>query len=245
MLGNRFILLLMYVLLSSQSVYANDNVEKTYTAHLGELPGLINLDKTGAFVDFIRYLDAQDPSTEIAIEVYPIHRAINGVVRGKADFGLPAIRPPGEVVGLPFTFSEVSFGHVTHVLYTNKAFPLSVETLLSNPSLYRVEAVPYYMPFKVLRSHSIKQSLQRLASGRIDAFIWAQEEADMTLKALGLSGIERTHFGDLPDVFFIPKGEAGKEIDAYLTQLINRLRESGKLESEYRKVHRPYVDWQP
>ena len=245
MLHKRFVLLLVFVLLTSQSIYANDNVEKTYVAHLGELPGLINLDKTGAFVEFIRYLDAQDPATEIEIEVYPIHRAINGVVRGEADFGLPAVRPPGEVAGLPFSFSEVSFGHVTHILYTNKAFPLSVETLLSNPSLYRVEAVPYYMPFKVLRSHSIKQSLQRLASGRIDAFIWAQEEADMTLKALGLNGIERAHFADLPDVFFIPKGKAGEEIDTYLTQLITRLRESGDLAREYRKVHRPYVDWQP
>ncbi len=45
--------------------------------------------------------------------------------------------------------------------------------------------------------------------------------------------------------FFIPKGKAGEEIDTYLTQLITRLRESGDLAREYRKVHRPYVDWQP
>ncbi|SIN84118.1 ABC transporter substrate-binding protein [Salinivibrio sp. ES.052] len=242
---NRFPLLLVFVLLTSQSIHANDQVENTYVAHLGELPGLINPDGTGAFVDFVRYLDEQDPTTKINIEIFPIHRAINGVVKGHADFGLPAVRPPSNVTHLPFAFSEVSFGLVTHVLYTNKALPLAVEELWAQPSLYTIEAVPYYMPFEVQRSHSIQQSLLRLAAGRIDGFVWAQEEADMMLKALDLAMIKRAHFADFQDVFVIPKGESGEEIDAYLTQLITRLRESGELTAEYRKVHRPYVNWQP
>ncbi|OOE86650.1 ABC transporter substrate-binding protein [Salinivibrio sharmensis] len=237
--------LLLFITLLNLAAPTRATIDKTYVAHLGELPGLINLDGSGAFVDFVRYLDKQDPSTKILIEVFPIHRAINSVVQGRADFGLPAVRPTREVSTLPFAFSEVSFGQVTHVLYTNRAAPLSVKELWASPSRYTIEAVPYYMPFKVQRSHSIKQSLLRLAAGRIDGFVWAQEEADLALKELGLTMIKRAHFADFDDVFFIPKGIAGREIDAYLTRLITRLREQGNLMHEYRKVHRPYVDWQP
>ncbi|WP_201264086.1 transporter substrate-binding domain-containing protein [Salinivibrio sp. HTSP] len=245
MMPRHYLPLLLFISLLILSAPTRATIEQTYVAHLGALPGLINLDGSGAFVDFVRYLDAQDPSTKINIEVFPIHRAINHVAQGQADFGLPAVRPTREVSTLPFDFSEVSFGQVTHVLYTNKAVPLTVKELWANPSRYTIEAVPYYMPFKVQRAHSIKQSLLRLAAGRIDGFIWAQEEADMVLKELGLTTIKRAHFADLEDVFFIPKGEAGREIDAYLTRLITRLREEGDLAREYRKVHRPYVDWQP
>ncbi|WBA13618.1 type 2 periplasmic-binding domain-containing protein [Salinivibrio proteolyticus] len=223
----------------------SDAPPHTLVIHMGELPGLINLDGSGPFVDFVRFLDDQDPNTQIEITVFPIHRAINGIVQGSADLMLPAVRPTKTVTDLPFAFSSESFGDVTHVLYTHKNNPLPVDVLWANPEPYTIEAVPYYMPFKVKRSHSIEQSLRRLAAGRIDGFVWAQEEADMMLKQLGLTNIRRAHFADFQDVFVIPKGEKGQAIDAYLTALITRLRDSGALAREYYKVHRPYVDWQP
>ncbi|WP_432490728.1 hypothetical protein, partial [Flavonifractor plautii] len=77
-----------------------------------------------------------------------------------------------------------------------------------------------------------------------DAFIWAQTEADQVLRELGYTDIKRELFADMEDVFMIPKGEAGKEIDAYLTQLLIPLIESGELEQQHRKIHAPYDDWQ-
>ncbi|OOF27726.1 ABC transporter substrate-binding protein [Salinivibrio sp. IB872] len=251
-MGKRLLLLLLYIILlplsdtwaKSDNNQLNDAPE-TLVIHMGELPGLINLDGSGPFVDFVRFLDDQDPNTQIEITVFPIHRAINGIVQGSADLMLPAVRPTKTVTDLPFAFSSESFGDVTHVLYTHKNNPLPVDVLWANPEPYTIEAVPYYMPFKVKRSHSIEQSLRRLAAGRIDGFVWAQEEADMVLKQLGLTNIRRAHFADFQDVFVIPKGEKGQAIDAYLTALITRLRDSGALAREYYKVHRPYVDWQP
>lgn len=61
-------------------------------AHLGELPGLINADKTGPFVDLVHGIDALYPDMTIEITIYPIARAMAGVINGKADFSLPAIR---------------------------------------------------------------------------------------------------------------------------------------------------------
>jgi polar amino acid transport system substrate-binding protein len=251
-MAKHLLLLLLYIplLLLSDAWAQSDNNQlndapETLVIHMGELPGLINLDGSGPFVDFVRFLDDQDPNTQIEITVFPIHRAINGIVQGSADLMLPAVRPTKTVTDLPFAFSSESFGDVTHVLYTHKNNPLPVDVLWANPEPYTIEAVPYYMPFKVKRSHSIEQSLRRLAAGRIDGFVWAQEEADMVLKQLGLTNIRRAHFADFQDVFVIPKGEKGQAIDAYLTALITRLRDSGALAREYYKVHRPYVDWQP
>ncbi|OOF12641.1 MULTISPECIES: ABC transporter substrate-binding protein [unclassified Salinivibrio] len=251
-MAKHLLLLLLYItLLSAPAAWAQsgtnhqNGVPQTLVIHMGELPGLIQLDGSGPFVDFVRFLDAQDPNVQIDIEVFPIHRAINGIVQGNADLMLPAVRPTKTVTDLPFAFSSESFGDVTHVLYTNKHKPLPVDVLWANPERYTIEAVPYYMPFKVTRSHSITQSLRRLAAGRIDGFVWAQEEADLILKQLGLTNIRRAHFADFQDVFVIPKGEKGEAIDAYLTALITRLRENGTLAREYYKVHRPYVDWQP
>ena len=40
-------------------------------AHLGELPGLINADKTGPFVDLVRAIDELYPEVSIRITIYP------------------------------------------------------------------------------------------------------------------------------------------------------------------------------
>ena len=108
-----------------------------------------------------------------------------------------------------------------------------------------IEAVPDYMPFPVQRSMSIEQSLRKLSRGRIDAFVWAQEEADLMLKQLGLTNIRREFFGDFEDVFIIQKGAAGDEMDEFLRQAIDQLAATGKLAEIYEKLHRPYVEWQP
>ncbi|MGT0149004.1 hypothetical protein ACT691_01755 [Vibrio metschnikovii] len=57
-----------------------------------ELPGLINADGSGPFVDFVRRIDELDPDIKINIYVYPMHRALYGIINGSANFALPAIR---------------------------------------------------------------------------------------------------------------------------------------------------------
>lgn len=229
----------------SNSVEIKHNKIKQRVAHLGELPGLINADGTGPFVDLVKFMDKVDPEVEIAIEVFPLHRAVHGVVNQQADFALPAIYVDDPQGKLPFRFSSKSFGLVTHVLYTNISHPFTSEQLWSNPEKYVIEAVPDYMPFKVERSNSIDSSLQKLAAGRIDGFVWAQEEADIALRNLGIKNISRQHFADFKDVFVIPLGPKGDEIDQYLTKIISQLEASGELKILYEAIHLPYDNWQP
>ncbi|MBF4318479.1 ABC transporter substrate-binding protein, partial [Vibrio anguillarum] len=73
-----------------------------------------------------------------------------------------------------------------------------------------------YIPFEVARSNSINASLLKVAAGRIDGFVWAQEEADIALKSLGLENVSRQHFADFKDVFVIAHGSKGDEVDQYL-----------------------------
>ncbi|MGY3959713.1 type 2 periplasmic-binding domain-containing protein [Aeromonas popoffii] len=217
-------------------------------AHLGELPGLINADKTGPFVDLVRAIDDLHPDVTIQITIYPIARAMAGVINGKADFSLPAIRNLHDADMLPYRFSTRSFGKVAHVIYSNTANPVTTDMAYGIEATQRdllIEAVPGELPFQVQRSMSIEQSLRKLSRGRIDAFIWAQEEADLMLRQLGLTNIQREFFGDFEDVFIIQKGAAGNEMDAFLAQAIEKLAESGKLEAIYSKIHSPYEHWQP
>ncbi|WP_421313448.1 ABC transporter substrate-binding protein [Aeromonas sp. 603404] len=220
----------------------------TLNAHLGELPGLINADKTGPFVDLVRAIDDLHPDVTIRITIYPIARAMAGVIAGKADLGLPAIRNLREVDMLPYRFSTRSFGKVAHVIYSNTAHPVTTDMAYGIVPTKRdllIEAVPDYMPFSVQRSMSIEQSLRKLSRGRIDAFVWAQEEADLMLKNLKLTNIRREFFGDFEDVFIIQKGGGGDEIDEFLSRSIEQLAATGKLAEIYEKIHRPYVEWQP
>lgn len=240
--GNLLIAVLLIII--SFSIQANESQRSEITAHLGELPGLINSDGSGAFVDFVRRIDELDPQVNIDIHIYPIHRALYGVINGTADFALPAIRADDPDNSLPFRFSSKTFGLVTHVLYTNIDKPFTAEQLWNDPSRYVIEAVPEYMPFDISRSHSIHSSLLKLSMGRIDGFVWAQEEADMILRELELKNIHRQFFYDFEDVFVIPKGEAGDWIDRYLTKMIEQLADSGELEKIYQTIHLPYDNWQ-
>ncbi|WP_146061720.1 transporter substrate-binding domain-containing protein [Aeromonas oralensis] len=217
-------------------------------AHLGELPGLINADKTGPFVDLVRAIDDLYPEVSIRITIYPLARAMAGVIAGTADFSLPAIRNLQDADLLPYRFSTRSFGKVTHVLYSNTDHLITPDMAYGIVPTKRdllIEATPGFLPIPLQRSMSIEQSLRKLARGRIDAFIWAQEEADLMLRQLKLTNIHREHLGDFEDVFIIAKGPAGDETDRFLGEAIDRLAASGKLAEIYSRLHRPYVEWQP
>ncbi|EKO3790685.1 ABC transporter substrate-binding protein [Vibrio metschnikovii] len=244
---NRFFIcssFIFFPLLFSIHAEEKEHSRSEIIAHLGELPGLINADGSGPFVDFVRRIDELDPDIKINIYVYPIHRALYGIINGSANFALPAIRTDDPEKKLPFRFSSKTFGLVTHVLYTNKNKPFTSEQLWSQPNNYTIEAVPEYMPFNVSRSSSINSYLLKLSMGRIDGFVWAQEEADIALRQLDLENIHRQFFYDFEDVFIIPKGNKGDWIDDYLTRMIDKLKESGELEAIYKTIHLPYDDWQ-
>lgn len=220
-----------------------------FSAYLGLLPGLIDSNGTGPFVDLVKAIAGLDDGVEVSVMVYPMSRATRSVVVGEADFNLPALRNPYiDESMLPYRFSSASFGKVTHVLYSNSAAPITPAMVLGYEYTKRdllIEGVTDFWPFSVKRSLSLEQSLGKLSRGRIDAFLWAQEEADFTLRKMGLTNIHRVYFGEFDDVFIIPKGPKGDAVDRFLSQSIERLRASGQLDKIYSGIHGPYQEWQP
>lgn len=100
-------------------------------------------------------------------------------------------------------------------------------------------------PFQGISSPNFQQSLQKVQNKRTDALKWAQDEADLTIKNLKLNGIHRELWGTFDDVIMIAKGPKGEEVNWLLSDCIKKLRATGRLEQLYRKIHDPYVEWQP
>ena len=59
-----------------------------FSAYLGLLPGLIDSNGTGPFVDLVKAIAGLDDGVEVSVMVYPMSRATRSVVVGEADFTL-------------------------------------------------------------------------------------------------------------------------------------------------------------
>jgi hypothetical protein len=217
------------------------------------LPDILETPDKGVFVDLIKAFDEAYEEGEIQRSVFPTARSMENVISGKADFHIPMIR--NKVVpeeSMPYAFSTEKMGDVYFVIYSHKDKPLTYDAIQkvknSKPFPLKVETIggmTGYFDFPVDQGIGVENSLKKVNAKRLDAFIMAQEECDFTVKHFKLKNIHREQYDKFDDVFVIPKGEKGKEIDAILSGLIVKLRAGGKLQDLHMKVHIPYQDWQP
>ncbi len=223
-------------------------------ASLAQLPGLADTPEKGAFVDLVKALDDEYTGGKITIEIYPMARSINNVIEGNADFHIPVfVNPVVPVSKLPFRYISERIGKTSFVLYSNIDKPITVKMI--NDAIARGGKFPYKIEtahgiegnynFPLLPAKDIEQSLRKVGAGRIDAMLWAQEEADTVLRELKIKTILRSHMIDFEDTILIQKGPAGDRIDKILSEAVRKLRKSGRLQVLWAKVHRPYNDWQP
>ena len=137
---------------------------------------------------------------------------------------------------------------MSFVLYSHRARPVArqdVEAFARGGRPLRIEGPPIDWGFPVQPFTTFDSALRKVDAGRIDAFLWAQEEADQVLRALRLDSIQRALYGAFADVFLLPAGPRGDFVDGVLTAAIERLRARGRLEALYRQIHGPWDPWQP
>jgi polar amino acid transport system substrate-binding protein len=219
-----------------------------FTATLAIMPQSAEMDQNGelygAYVELIRGIDRNSGSnTKIIID--PFKRSIRNLVQERADFHIPLIRAPGvNLDKLPYAFSTVSLFQVSFVLYTNVSKPLELEQL-KNYDIYTDPAHKSFFPFKVGGSSCLSCTIRSLDAGKIDGFIFAQNEIDPIIKEHKLINIRRQLYQNYDVKILIPKGEKGKKIDQFLSDGIARLRASGEYEELLSPVLAPYIDWQP
>ena len=222
-------------------------------ASMAFLPKLLETPDKGMFVDLVKAIDDEYKEGIIIRKVYPFPRSLKNVIYGYADFHIPLFRntilPPEQ---LPYAFTTAELGKVVIVIYSHKEKRITAQMIRDaigiEPFPYHIETIngletSFDFPLKTV--NKIDSAMKKLSRHRIDAFIWAQEEADFTLKQLELKTIHREHYRDFDDVLVIPKGPEGKEIDRILSTAIEKLRKSGRLKELHSKVHVPYQDWQP
>jgi polar amino acid transport system substrate-binding protein len=238
---------LLLIALLSGAAYARDlKISMAY------LPDILESPDKGVFVDLVKGLDDVYEGT-IQRGVYPFPRSIENVISGKADFHLPMIR--NKLVSanaLPYAYSTDKMGDVCFVIYSNKDNPITAQTIQqaksTTPFPLKVETsggFSDYFNFPANASIAVDSALKKVNVKRIDAFIFAQEECDYTIKQLKLKNIHRELYDKFDDVFIIPKGPAGKEIDAILSACLSKIRATGTLEKLHRAVHLDYQKWQP
>lgn len=224
----------------------------TLKSSLAYLPNILESPEKGVFVDLVKEIDKQYPG-KIEIKVFPFPRSLSNIVTGKADFHMPMIR--NKLVSddaLPYRYAYEIMGYVCFVIYSNRSNPITLDKLKKAEKLnkfpYKVETMrgfKDYFPFPVISSSQVTSGLKKVNLGRTDAFIFAQEESDYTIRTLRLKEIHREMYDKFEDVMVIPKGERGKEIDKTISKYIRILKDNGTWEKLHLKVHVPYIEWQP
>ena len=224
----------------------------TLKSSLAFLPNILESPEKGVFVDLVKAIDKAYPG-KIEIKVFPFPRSLNNIITGIADFHMPMIR--NKLISdesLPYRYASEIMGYVCFVIYSNKANPIALDKLKNAQKRdsfpFRVETMrgfKEYFPFPVIESSQVASSLQKVNLRRADAFIFAQEESDYTVRRLNLKDIHRELYDHFEDVIVIPKKSRGDVVDHILSDHIRRLKTDGTWQALHLKVHVPYVDWQP
>jgi polar amino acid transport system substrate-binding protein len=211
------------------------------------LAPLVESKDEGILVDLLRAMAEEYKDGKITWEVAPFQRSMENVQSGKADFHMPQlVNPKLSPDSLPFAFSSESIFEVIFALYTNKN---NKDINPSNASSYKIESnlgTMNFFDFKVSGSSDVESSLRKVDLGRIDGWLFAMPESDMLLKKLGLKNIKRWEFAKYDVRIVLHKDAQGKEVDKILSNLIQKLKASGK----YQKIMAPILNqkfdpWQP
>ncbi len=228
---------------------------KDLIASLPVLPGgLVESPEKGYYVDLIKALDELYTDGNITIVVNPIARAQEILSDNQADFYFPKVMSEyTDVSKLPYKVVSKPVGLNVFVLYSHVDKKLTKEDLdkaLENGGEfpYKLESSPslkegFRYPYTV--SNNVEESVKKVDAGRIDGYIWAQEDVDSFLNNAKMKNIYRSHFYDFSDAIRLANSDKSEEIDKALTKCIEELEASGKLGEIYSKIHLPYKEWQP
>lgn len=232
----------------SQSAKAVDDPDIVIGA--GLIPGMVNSSTDGTMVDLIKAMSTTYAGGSMAVRAMTVGRLDVELVEGLVDMTMPYIRMrPNDDVNFKYRFTRQGYGKVAFVLYSRKANPVTAAAIskaaLMHPFPYKIESAEFDWGFPVAQFLSFESAFKKLAAGRIDAFLWAQEEADEELRRQGGKGIVRELFGVYDDVFAVQRNARGNFVEKVYEQALDALRKSGKLEEAYRKIHKPYDPWQP
>jgi polar amino acid transport system substrate-binding protein len=221
---------------------------ESLTASLANMPQSAEIDKTGkltgAYVELIRALDnITDSKTKIVVA--PFKRSILNLIDGRVDFHIPLIEPPDvNSEELPYSFSTITLFQVAFVLYTNKNKTINIDNL-KQYNIATDSAHTDFFDFPTQGISCLLCAIKMLDAGRLDGFIFAQNEIDPFIKEYNLKNIHRRLYKNFNVKILLPKGKNREKIDQYFTKGIKALQKQGKYKSLLAPILTPYQEWQP
>ena len=214
------------------------------------LPKVLENSEAGPFADLLKVVGRYYRAGRISFSIEPVKRVYLDTSDKSVDFRFPIMKiRDGADRGTPFQFSREMLGKVSFVIYSNKEKPFGKADLQRMATLPKYEiaihAPPANWDFPASRVVNLELSLKQLNLGRIDAVVWAQEDADYLVRKDRLDNIHREHLDDYPDVLFFSCNKRGDFANQAMSAAIRAARDSGELQKAYARVHQPYQDWQP
>ncbi len=208
---------------------------------VAELPNAI---ATPAFVEMMKIAFAKLPGVTLQLTTAPGARSMAAMMGGDADMHIPVIRPPHED-SLPFAITTSAIYQTTFILYTNTEKPIDIKDL----GKYKIETDPAhlsYFDFPVGAGAGFEPSLQKLAAGRIDGYVFSGAAIDPIVQRLGLKNIHRDVYKQFDVAAALPKGGKGGPVDQLFTKAMQAVADDAGFKAQLQKITAQYrgPDWQ-
>jgi polar amino acid transport system substrate-binding protein len=196
---------------------------------------------------------AESEGKTVSVQVLPFARCVYLMEMKQADIqsAITQIPDTAKWAELKYDYSTSPFLDIVFVLYTNKAKPITAAELKAgNAKGYKIETETAHVPHFPFASPStnIDASLNKLAAGTIDGYIFSQGSTDAALKRLALKNIHRENYTTLNGVFLIQKGGRGGPIDKMITSGLAKIKANGKYQEivgAYAETASKFIEWQP
>jgi polar amino acid transport system substrate-binding protein len=208
---------------------------------------------TAAYSSLIKAVLEAEGNTA-SVEVMPFARCLYLMENRQADIlsSIVAVPDKAQWPKLKWDYATVETIKIVFVLYSNKDKPVTVaEIKKGNPRKLKLETDAGHVDhfnFPLDGSSNFGASLQKVANGQIDGFLFSQASGDTALKQLALKNIKREYYDTWSGVFVIAKGTRGGAIDKMLSSGMEKIKKNGKYQEIMGKLvagASTYIDWQP
>lgn len=215
---------------------------------LAEIPGTVNKEAGGAasgnLPDLLALIDEYYLEGDFEYGVYPFGRSINNVTAGRADAHAPLINT-GSGDAPDFQYVREPIAQVTFVIYSNKSNPVTADADFSTLNVETMIGHAHFFGFPVSESASIESALKKVETGRVDAYIMAQDAVDGLIRAEGFEAVHRAKYATWGSSLLVAQGPDGDALNETISGAIKAAKADPRYQGAAEQMHAPYSDWQP
>lgn len=177
-------------------------------------------------IDFVETL-ANEADADLLYEIVPFKRSLLSVSAGRADMHVPLLQPDESlVIDEKLMYSEAALFEVPFYIYMAAGSDVSASLIGTEGIVVETDiAHTHFFPFPIVGSDCLECSLEKLALGRIDAFIYAEDTTERSIEKLGLGLVlRRKYYKTFPVKAVLPRTQCGEILNRKLNEIVPRAR---------------------